>query len=82
MGAVEDGLRKEMEKCESLDALLWVGHTSGASSGGLMKAITSKVNLDKKREVLFYGYPSPNFTTSHHEPYNALLNISDSSISN
>lgn len=48
MGAVEDGLRKEMEKCESLDALLWVGHTSGASSGGLMKAITSKVNLDKK----------------------------------
>ena len=48
VAAIEDGVRKEMEKCESLDALLWIGHSAGASSGGLMKAVTSKVNLEKK----------------------------------
>lgn len=34
--SILEGIRKELEKCESFDSYLFIGHVSGASSGGIM----------------------------------------------
>lgn len=46
-----------------------------------MRALSDKLDM-KKNEIMFYGFPSPNFSTSHHEPYNSLLNISEAVLPN
>jgi hypothetical protein len=73
-------IRLEVEKCESFDSFLAVGHLCGASSGGLIQGMNGQFEDMKQFPVMFYGFPSPNMQVSHMESYNTSLNLYDSNL--
>lgn len=77
MAQVMNSIRLELEKCDSLDSIIFLGHFSGASGGGLLcNFLKSFEEITHKQNCIgFYGFPSPNFGISHQEPLNAILSV-------
>ena len=77
IGEACDLLRREMENCERIQGLNYINSISGGTGSGFGSLIFSKnaVEYPKLSTLGLVVYPSPTFSNTIVEPYNAILSI-------